>query len=64
MLMSYERVRGECGFNFLGSWSYSKKWVWNLGTKSTLYCFRKVKCQLGDTPGSSVPEFNVSYKFL
>ena len=24
---------GECGFNSLGSWSYSKEWVWNLGAK-------------------------------
>ena len=24
---------GDCGFNFLGSWSYSKEWVWNLETK-------------------------------
>ena len=29
-----------------------------------LHCFRKVKCKLGDTPGSSLQEFNVSYKFL
>ena len=64
MLMSYARARGECGFNFLGSWSYSKEWVWNLGTKSMLHCFRKVKCQLGDIRGSSLPEFNVNYKLL
>ena len=64
MLMSYARARGECDFNFLGSWSYSKEWVWNLGTKSILHCFRKVKCQLGDILGSNLPEFNVSYKFL
>ena len=25
---------GECGLGSLGSWSYSKEWVWNLGTKS------------------------------
>ena len=24
---------GECGFNSLGSWPYSREWVWNLGTK-------------------------------
>ena len=24
----------ECSFNSLGSWSYSKEWVWILGTKS------------------------------
>ena len=62
--MSYVHASGECGFNFLGSWSDSKEWVWNLGTKGMLHCFRKVKFQLGDTPGSSLPEFNVSYKFL
>ena len=33
---------GECGFNFLGSQSYSKEWVWNLGEKV---------CQQGDTLG-------------
>ena len=27
---------GECGLGSLGSWSYSKEWVWNLGTKSVL----------------------------
>ena len=25
---------GECGLGSLGSWSYSKEWVWNLGIKS------------------------------
>ena len=25
------------------SWLYSKKCVWELGAKSMLYCFRKVK---------------------
>ena len=40
----------ECGFNSLGSWFYSKQWVWNLRTKSMLYCFKVVKRQLGDTP--------------
>ena len=24
---------GECGFSSLGSWPYSREWVWNLGTK-------------------------------
>ena len=57
-------ARGESGFNFLGSWSYSKEWVWSLGTKSMLHYFEKVKCKLSDTPGSSLPEFNVTYKFL
>ena len=42
---------GECGFDFLGTWSYSKEWVWNLGTKDMLHCFREVKYQLGETPG-------------
>ena len=42
---------GECGFNSLGSWSCSKEWVWDLGTKSMSHCFREVKCQLGDTSG-------------
>ena len=42
---------GECGFNSLGSCFYSKEWMWNLGTKSMLHCFREVKCQLGITPG-------------
>ena len=27
---------GECAFCSLGSWSYSKEWVWSLGTKSVL----------------------------
>ena len=40
---------GECGFNSLESWSCSKEWVWNLGSKSMLHCFREVKCQLCDT---------------
>ena len=57
-------THGECGFNFLGSWSYYKKWVWNLGTKRMLHSFSKGKCQMRDTPGSSLPEFNVRYKFL
>ena len=42
---------GECGFISLVSWPYSKEWVWNLGTKSMLYCFREMKCQLGGTSG-------------
>ena len=46
----------ECGLNSLGRWSYSKKYVWNLGTKSMLHCFREVKCQLG--------EFNIRKTFL
>ena len=25
---------GECSFNSLGSWSYSKEWIWNLGVQS------------------------------
>ena len=25
---------GESSFNFLGSWSYSKEWVWILGTQN------------------------------
>ena len=40
----------ECDFNSLGSWFYSKELVWNLGTKSMLYCFKEVKRQLGGTP--------------
>ena len=27
---------GECGLSSLGSWSYSKEWVWNLGIESVL----------------------------
>ena len=27
---------GECGLCSLGSWSYSKEWVWNLGIESVL----------------------------
>ena len=42
---------GECAFNSLGSWSYSKERVSNLGTQSFLHCYREVKCQLRDTPG-------------
>ena len=62
--MSYARARSKCGFNFLGSLSYSKEWVLNLGTKSMLHCFRKMKYQLDDIPESSLPEFSVSYKLL
>ena len=29
-------VFGECGLGSIGSWSFSKKWVRNLGTKSVL----------------------------
>ena len=36
----------ECGSGSMGSWSYSKEWVWNLGTKSV-----KVKLQHDDIPG-------------
>ena len=42
---------GEFGFSSLGSWSYSKEWVRNLGTISMLYYFREVKYQQGGTPG-------------
>ena len=42
---------GECGLNSLENWSYYKEWVWNLGIKSMLHCFREVKCQQGDTLG-------------
>ena len=41
---------GECGFKSLGSSSYSKEWMFNLGTQSLLQCYREVKCQLDDTP--------------
>ena len=34
---------GGYGFSSVGSWSYSKEWVWILGTKNMLHCFRKVK---------------------
>ena len=37
MLTSYvDATCDECGFGSLGSWSYSKEWVWNLGTKTVL----------------------------
>ena len=55
VLFTYDK----CGFKSLGSWSYSKEWMWNLGTKSMLHCFREVKCQLGDTP-----EFNIRKTLL
>ena len=32
------------GFSSLESWSYSKEWMWNLGTKSMLHFVREVKC--------------------
>ena len=48
MLIPYPR---ECDFNSLGSWSYSKEWVWNLGTRRMLHYFREVKCQLCDSSG-------------
>ena len=41
----------ECSFSSLGSCSYFKEWVWNLGTKSMLHCFREMKCQVSDTSG-------------
>ena len=42
---------GECSFNSLGSWSYSKKKMWILGTQSIYSLIHSfVKCQLGDTP--------------
>ena len=34
---------GKCGFNFLGSWSYSKEWVWNLGTKKYVALLQRSK---------------------
>ena len=43
-------TRGECGFNCLGSSSYSKECVSNLGTQSLLHCYRELKCLLGDIP--------------
>ena len=67
LMLVYVDVLCTCsdfGFNFLDSWSYSKEWVSHLGAKSMLHCFRKMKCQLGDTPGSSLQEFNVRYEFL
>ena len=36
----------ECGLGSMGSWSYSKEGVWNLGKKSV-----KVKLQHDDIPG-------------
>ena len=42
-------LKHKCGFSSVGSWSCSKEWVWRLGTKSMLHCFREVKCQQGDT---------------
>ena len=41
-----------CGvwFKFCGQLTYSKEWVRKLKTKSMLHCFRRVKCQQGDTP--------------
>ena len=48
MLMSYSR---DCDFNSLGSWSYYKERVWNFVTKSMLYYFSEVKCQLYDFSG-------------
>ena len=41
----------ECSFGSLGSWSYFHEWIWNLGTKNMLHCFREVKYQQGNTPG-------------
>ena len=41
----------ECSFNSLGKWSYSREWVWNVGTKSMLHCFTEMKCQVSDTSG-------------
>ena len=37
MLTSYVDVTcDECDFGPLASWSYSKEWIWNLGTKTVL----------------------------
>ena len=33
---------GECDFNSLGRWSYSKEWVQNLGRKSIHSFVRKM----------------------
>ena len=42
----------ECSFNSFGSCSYSKEWVWILGTQSIhLFIHSFVKFQLGGTPG-------------
>ena len=43
---------GECGCTSVGSWSFSKEWLWRLGTKGMLHCFREVKCQQDDTSGN------------
>ena len=58
---------GECSLNSLVSSSYSKEWVWNLGTQtvhsfihsfihSSIHSF--VNCQLGDM---TLQEFNITY---
>ena len=31
-MLVYVDVLFMCSFNSLGSWSYSKEWLWNLGT--------------------------------
>ena len=46
MLMPYLLVLSVVLF-FGGVGPFLKK-LWNLGTKSTLHCSRKVKCQLGN----------------
>ena len=38
---------GECGFNSLGSWYYSKEWVWNLETKSMLHLLQANEISAG-----------------
>ena len=46
---------GECSFNSLGSWSYSREWVWNLGTK--VCCIASGKSNVSWV---TLPEFNIS----
>ena len=48
-LMVVMLMCGKCGFNSVGSWSYSKEWVWRLRTESMLHCFRERKCHQGET---------------
>ena len=42
----------KCSFYSLGSWPYSKEWVWILGTQSIhSFIHSFLKCQLSDTIG-------------
>ena len=50
-LVCERAFRWSGGFSSLGSWSYFKECVCNLGAKSILHCVREVTCKQAETPG-------------